>query len=169
MALSMLSRPELVVIAGHPPLGARWDAWPRSKQDVERILHRVRSWDVPVNVVGVWVNERSSDAGDSIFESEEVDAYVHPPLSVFRNGGHGVSPQWLAEAAWENEGGRVKHSPTPALPSGMNQKPWRKRHVVSDYRRNVAEQPNAERRGSSRDAVAGVSRLRPDLARLAHA
>jgi hypothetical protein len=122
-----------------------------------------------VDVVGVWVNERSTNADDSIFESEELDAHVQPPLSVFRNGGDGVSSQWLAETAWENEGGRVKRVPKPSPPSGIHQKPRRKRHVVSHYRRDAAERPKAERRRSSRDATAGVSRLRSYLARLARA
>jgi hypothetical protein len=58
LALSLLGRPEVVVVAGYPPADTLPQVTPRSPQDVGRIAEHIRSWALPVEVVGVWVRER---------------------------------------------------------------------------------------------------------------
>jgi hypothetical protein len=165
LALSLLGRPELVVVAGFPPVDTDWHAWPRSRRDVERIVERIRSWDLPAKVVGVWVDERWG-VDECVVESEEVGRHEPTPVNVL---GAGVCPQWLAESVWETEGGRLKETREPAVAAGKHRTQRRTRHADSDHGPWTAGHSKAGQGTPSRDAVVGLPRLRSGPAGLAHA
>jgi hypothetical protein len=163
LALSLLGRPELIVVAGHPPLDDVWQAWPRSRWDVERIVERIRSWDLPVEVIGMWVNERW-DADECLVESEAVETHARGDVAVL--SGRGECPQWLAERVWEDEGGRLKHPGYPVVTAGKHPTARRNRHVVSDFGRHATGHAKARQGTPPRDPVGGLPGLRSHPARL---
>jgi hypothetical protein len=113
LALSLLCRPELVVVYGcetSPRFGERL---PTSREDVERAVHRIHSLRLPANVLGVRIAERRGDApyltdpegaGRSV-EAGPGEAADTVELSVFTPH----PPEWLAEQVREDDGGRVTH------------------------------------------------------------
>jgi hypothetical protein len=158
LSLSLLGRPELLVVAGHRSFDKRWHSWQRSPRDVERIVGRISSWELPVEVVGAWLNERR-DADERLVESEE---------SGTRASGDRC-PLWLAESAWENEGGRLRHGGAPAKTPHKHHMTRRIRHVVSDNHQHAAGYAERGEGQSPRRTHRALPRLRPDSSRLARA
>jgi hypothetical protein len=158
LSLALLGQPELFVVAGHSAFERRWHSWPRSRRDIERIAQRIKSWDLPTEVVGVWMNERW-DVDECVVESEE--------LQTRASGG--VCPLWLAESAWENEGGRLKQGKASSKRALNHRIKRRSRNVVCDNYEHAAGHAKASQGAPSRDPHRGLSRLRPHPSRLAHA
>jgi hypothetical protein len=159
LALSLLSRPALIVIFAHPGFETARGTRLRLKRDVERIVQRIRSWDISTEVIGAWMHE-SWDAEESLIESRELK---RPGISILRGD---VRPQWLAESVWENEGGRVGHTRDTPSASKARQTSLRKKHAVPDHRRRAGH-PKARQGASPRDALSGLPGFRSDLAGVA--
>jgi ribosome-associated translation inhibitor RaiA len=71
LALAQLCRPEAIVIVGGTVPQASYDERPQARSEVERIVGNVQSLGLPIEVIGVWVNERwTSD--ECLIESEEL-------------------------------------------------------------------------------------------------
>ena len=71
LALAQPGQPEaIVVVGGAVPQSSR-DERPQARREIERVVDHVRSWNLPIEVIGVWVNEHwTSD--DCLIESEEL-------------------------------------------------------------------------------------------------
>ena len=165
LTLALLCRPELVVVAGSPAVDTVRHGGPRSRQDVERIAERIRSWNLPVAVVGMWVEERSN-AEARLMRSEEGERHEPAEVSVL---GAGVSAQWLAESVWETEGGRLKETREPAVATKRRPTHRSTRPAGSDDGGRPAGDSNVGRRAPSRRAVGGLPRLRSHPAWLTRA
>ena len=141
LALALLGKPDLIVVLGHQSPRDSGAGRPTSREEVERVVERVRSLRVSTEVLGVWTNE-DWDAASCLVESEELGLRRYPKgdagsdeaiacFSVFR----GDVPQWLAERVWEDDGGRVGHErQRPA--ARRHQAPWRQTHVA--HRRGLS-------------------------------
>jgi hypothetical protein len=158
LSLALLGQPELLLVAGHPSVERRWPSWPRSPRHVERIVQRIKSWELPAEVVGVWMNERW-----------DVDECVVEPEELQTRASGGVCPLRLAESAWENEGGRLKQGQAPSTRALKHRLKRRSRNVVCDNYKHAAGHAKASQGAPSRDPDRGLSRLRPRPSRLAHA
>ena len=71
LALAQLSRPDAIVVVGGAVSQPSSDERPQARPEVERVVDNVRSLGLPIEVIGVWVNEHwTSD--DCLIESEEL-------------------------------------------------------------------------------------------------
>jgi ribosome-associated translation inhibitor RaiA len=71
LALAQLSRPDVIVVVGGAVPHPSYDERPQARVEVEQVVENVRSLGLPIEVIGVWVNEHwSSD--DCLIESEEL-------------------------------------------------------------------------------------------------
>jgi hypothetical protein len=71
LALAQLSRPEAIVVVGGAVPQPSSDERPQARLEVERVVSNIRSLGLPIEVIGVWVNEHwTSD--DCLIESEEL-------------------------------------------------------------------------------------------------
>jgi hypothetical protein len=139
LALSLLCRPELVVVAGTGGPARPADQPPTSRAEVERIVGRVRALRLPTEVVGVWTAERW-DAASCLVESEEVGQATaagntaagdcaNRRLSVFSED----VPAQLAELIWEDDGGRIKREPETAAAGTRRRHTGTQRTAGSDH------------------------------------
>jgi ribosome-associated translation inhibitor RaiA len=71
LALAQLSRPEAIVVVGGAVPQPSCDERPQARSEVERVMSNVRSLGLPVEVIGVWVNEHWTSE-DCLIESEEL-------------------------------------------------------------------------------------------------
>jgi hypothetical protein len=71
LALAQLSLPDAVVVAGGAAPHASWEQRPQARVELERALDGVRSLGLPVEVIGLWVNEHWTP-DDCLIESEEL-------------------------------------------------------------------------------------------------
>lgn len=58
LALARLGRPALVVVLGHPGRLNMRQVCPPSRSELRQIVRRLRSWLMPVPVIGVWASDR---------------------------------------------------------------------------------------------------------------
>lgn len=54
LALCLLGRPAMVVVFGHEAANELRGTGPRSRQELWRVVRRLRTWQLPVPVMGVW-------------------------------------------------------------------------------------------------------------------
>jgi hypothetical protein len=71
LALAQLCRPEAVVVVGGAVPQPSRDERPQARREVERVVSQIRAWGMPLEVIGVWVNEHWG-ADDCLIESEEL-------------------------------------------------------------------------------------------------
>jgi hypothetical protein len=71
LALAQLCRPEAVVVVGGAVPQPSRDERPQARREVERVVSQIRAWGLPLEVIGVWVNEHWG-ADDCLIESEEL-------------------------------------------------------------------------------------------------
>jgi hypothetical protein len=71
LALAQLSRPEAIIVVGGAVPQASYDERPQARSEVERIVGNIQSLGLPLEVIGVWVNERRT-SGEWLIESEEL-------------------------------------------------------------------------------------------------
>jgi hypothetical protein len=71
LALAQLSRPGAIVVVGGAVPQPSCDERPQVRPEVERVVDSVRSFGLPIEVIGVWVNEHWTSE-DCLIESEEL-------------------------------------------------------------------------------------------------
>jgi ribosome-associated translation inhibitor RaiA len=71
LALAQLSRPHAIVVVGGAVPQLSCDERPQVRPDVERVVNNIRSFGLPIEVIGVWVNEHWTSE-DCLIESEEL-------------------------------------------------------------------------------------------------
>ncbi len=71
LALAQLCRPEAVVVVGGAVPQPSRDERPQARREVERVVGQIRALGLPLEVIGVWVNEHWG-ADDCLIESEEL-------------------------------------------------------------------------------------------------
>jgi hypothetical protein len=85
LALAQLTRPEAVIVVGGASPQASCDERPQARQEIQRVVSHIRSFGLPIEVIGVWLNEHWSDE-DCLLESEELPLSATPED---RNNGFG--------------------------------------------------------------------------------
>jgi hypothetical protein len=165
--LSLLGRPELIVVVGHDRCGDSRLTRAGRCRDVERVVQRIRAWDLPAEVIGIWLGMRrrtetsfpeSREAGQADGTGTSARSGAGPQyLGVFR----GDNPLWLAERVWEDDGGRVVSTPRPKAALRPRDGRGRNSHEVHDGRVY-----SAGARGA-RGAAGVVLGFRPGLALVA--
>ena len=75
LALAQLCHPEAIIVAGgaaqRPACDDAHDERPQARHEVEDVVCHIRGLGLPVDVIGVWVNEHWT-ADDCLIESEEL-------------------------------------------------------------------------------------------------
>jgi hypothetical protein len=71
LALAQLCRPDTVVVVGGAVPQPSRDEPPQARREVERVVRQILAWGMPLEVIGVWVNEHWG-ADDCLIESEEL-------------------------------------------------------------------------------------------------
>jgi hypothetical protein len=71
LALAQLSLPDAIVVAGGAAPQSSWEKRPQARVELERALNTVRLLGLPVEVIGLWVNEQWRP-DDCLIESEEL-------------------------------------------------------------------------------------------------
>ncbi len=75
-ALAGLGQPQAVIVVGGAVPKPSWNEPPQTRTEVQRIVKTLGALDLPVDVLGVWVDEHWT-ADDCLIESEELT----PPAS----------------------------------------------------------------------------------------
>ena len=71
LALAQLCRPDAIVVVGGAVPQPSWNERPQARSEVERVVEQRPVVGLPIEVIGVWVNEHwTSD--DCLIESEEL-------------------------------------------------------------------------------------------------
>jgi|GEM_PF-3351898 len=164
LALSLLGRPELIAVIGHPPTDPAWRQWPRSREDVRCIAERIAAWDLPVHVVGVWI--------DGPQQIQQLTSHLVSPdvqLAPAAPASEQEDELWLAEQVWETEGGRPQSINQPATEQTGRQTPGRNDDNARELPQSAAHQPDDGDEADDPGVTADLPGFRPDPSRLAHA
>jgi hypothetical protein len=77
LALAQLCCPQAIVVVGGAVRQASYDERPQARSEVKRIVVNVQSFGLPIDVIGVWVNERWMSE-ECLIESEELSLATEP-------------------------------------------------------------------------------------------
>lgn len=145
LALALLGRPVLfAVVVGQPALALPGGQPLPMRRDAQRVAGRIRSWGIGIRIIGIQINlPADADGADGLR-----DDYGH----------------WLAECAWEDDGGRNVSAWTSDATTD--------RHTHGRQQSAALEPDGAIARGTDGEppwhpAATDVPRFRPDLAGVA--